>query len=340
MKFIDEVTIEVIAGHGGRGCMGFRREKFIPFGGPDGGNGGNGGGVFLEANASLNTLVDLRFKRVFEARNGHPGEGALRTGKAGEDLIIRVPVGTLVFDAETQEAITDLTQDGERFCVAKGGFHGFGNAHYKSSTNRAPRQITIGFPGERRALRLELKLLADVGLLGLPNAGKSTLIRSISNATPKVADYPFTTLHPHLGVVRVGELQSFVVADIPGLIEGASEGAGLGLRFLKHLSRTAVLLHVVDINYSAEELVTQIHTIEAELALYDPELMNKTRWLVFNKTDLLLPEEIEERILAVTSKLKLVETPVFKVSAVAKQGTERLCQDLMRYLIESKKPSP
>lgn len=336
MKFIDEVTIEVIAGHGGRGCMGFRREKFIPFGGPDGGDGGNGGSVILEADSSLNTLVDLRFKRVFEAKNGQPGEGSLRTGKAGEDLIIRVPTGTLVFDAETTESIIDLTKDGDQFCVAKGGFHGFGNAHYKSSTNRSPRQITIGYPGERRSLRLELKLLADVGLLGLPNAGKSTLIRAISNATPKVADYPFTTLHPHLGVVRVGALQSFVVADIPGLIEGASEGAGLGLRFLKHLSRTAVLLHIVDIHYSTEELIAQIRAIETELALYDPELINKPRWLIFNKVDLLLTSEVEERVATIILKLNLQKTPVFKVSAVSKLGTERLCQDLMRYLTENK----
>lgn len=334
MKFIDEVTIEVIAGKGGHGCLSFRREKFIPMGGPDGGDGGDGASVYLEAISGLNTLIDYRYQRVFKAKNGQPGMGRLRTGKSGEDLVIPVPVGTVVSDAETGEQIGDLTAPGERLCVAKGGYHGLGNTRYKSSTNRAPRQTTQGKPGEHRYLKLELKLLADVGLLGLPNAGKSTLVRAISNATPKVADYPFTTTRPHLGVVRIDELTGFVVADIPGLIEGASEGAGLGLRFLKHLSRTATLWHVVDISGNIKEIVTNIKTIEAELAQYDSALMEKPRWLVFNKTDLLSEAELAERMTQVVHDIQW-QGPVFAISAYTREGTAALCEQMVRVLSES-----
>lgn len=331
MKFIDEVIIEVVAGNGGHGCLSFRREKFIPFGGPDGGDGGDGGSVYLEASDSLNTLIDLRYQRLYRAKGGQSGMGALRTGKSGEDKIIAVPMGTMVYDADTLEFIGDLTKPGERLCVAKGGFHGLGNTRFKSSTNRAPRQTTKGSAGEARRLRCELKILADVGLLGLPNAGKSTLVRAISNATPKVADYPFTTIRPHLGVVRVNELQSFVVADIPGLIEGASEGMGLGHRFLKHLSRTAVLWHVVDINEpNVDEIVHNIKAIETELSQYDPELVNKPRWLVLNKMDLLTEDAIA------THQEKIVKAlhwtgPIFTISAINKENTQKLCQSMMAY---------
>lgn len=333
MKFIDEVTIEVVAGKGGNGCMSFRREKFIPFGGPDGGDGGDGGSIFFEASESLNTLIDLRYQRLYRAKNGESGSGALRTGKSGEDMIIAVPIGTIVYDADTQECIGDLNKSGQRLCVAKGGLHGVGNAKFKSSTNRAPRQTTPGEMGEARRLKCELKILADVGLLGLPNAGKSTLIRAISNATPKVADYPFTTIRPHLGVVRVDELQSFVVADIPGLIEGASEGVGLGHRFLKHLSRTAVLWHIVDISESDDEkIIYHIRAIEKELSQYDPELLQKPRWLVFNKMDLVPNEILFDRMTSLVKKLKW-QLPVFSVSGLTKEGTQLLCQEMMRHLL-------
>lgn len=339
MKFIDQVIIEVVAGNGGHGCMSFRREKFIPFGGPDGGDGGDGGSIYFEASESLNTLIDLRYQRLYRAKSGQSGMGAMRTGKSGEDMIIAVPVGTMVYDADTLEFIGDLTKSGQRLCVAKGGFHGLGNTRFKSSTNRAPRQTTKGSAGEERRLKCELKVLADVGMLGLPNAGKSTLVRAISNATPKVADYPFTTIRPHLGVVRVDELQSFVVADIPGLIEGASEGVGLGHRFLKHLSRTAALWHVVDISEPEESvLIHNIQTIESELAHYDPELLEKPRWLVFNKIDALPEETVAERIASVVDKIGW-QGPVFAVSAIAKEGTHSLCQSMMDYLIHSKTAS-
>lgn len=336
MKFIDQVIIEVVAGNGGHGCMSFRREKFIPFGGPDGGDGGDGASIFFEASESLNTLIDLRYQRLYRAKSGQSGMGAMRTGKSGEDMIIAVPVGTMVYDADTLEFIGDLTKPGQRLCVANGGFHGLGNTRFKSSTNRAPRQTTKGSAGEQRRLKCELKVLADVGLLGLPNAGKSTLVRAISNATPKVADYPFTTIRPHLGVVRVDELQSFVVADIPGLIEGASEGAGLGLRFLKHLSRTAVLWHVIDISEPDDAIVIHnIISIEKELAQYDPELLKKPRWLVFNKIDALPENEAEKRIKKIVKKLKS-KSPVFAISAIAKKNTQELCQAMMDYLVEQK----
>ena len=332
MKFIDQVIIEVAAGNGGHGCMSFRREKFIPFGGPDGGDGGDGGSIYFEASASLNTLIDLRYQRLYRAKTGQSGMGAMRTGKAGDDLIIAVPVGTVVYDADTEEFIGDLTEPGQRLCVAKGGFHGLGNTRFKSSTNRAPRQTTKGSPGEERRLKCELKVLADVGLLGLPNAGKSTLVRAISNATPKVADYPFTTIRPHLGVVRVDELRSFVVSDIPGLIEGASEGLGLGHRFLKHLSRTAVLWHVVDLSEPDDAVVVQqIKTIQKELEQYDPEFLEKPCWLVFNKIDAVAEDEVEKRIKAIVKKIKW-KGRFFAIAAIKKQNTQALCFEMMNYL--------
>ncbi|WP_058442665.1 Obg family GTPase CgtA, partial [Legionella brunensis] len=281
MKFVDEAVIKVEAGNGGHGCLSFRREKFVPRGGPDGGDGGDGGSVFLEASSDLNTLVDFRYQRHYKAQNGQSGMGGNCTGKKGEDLVILVPVGTMVFDIDTGELLGDINEAGERLLVAQGGFHGLGNTRYKSSVNRAPRQTTQGTLGEARHLRLELRVLADVGLLGLPNAGKSTLIRAVSSAKPKVADYPFTTLHPALGVVSVASHKSFVMADIPGLIEGAAEGAGLGHRFLKHLSRTCVLLHVIDIAPIDESNpIDSAKAILNELAEYDPELLDKPRWLV------------------------------------------------------------
>ena len=292
MRFVDEVKIKVEAGSGGRGCLSFRREKFIPRGGPDGGDGGDGGSICLEANPNLNTLVDFRYKRQFKAQNGQAGMGSNCTGKKGDDLIIDVPLGTMVFDAETNEMLGDISGDTTSLLVARGGFHGIGNTRYKSSTNRAPTQTTLGTPGEIRMLRLELRVLADVGLLGLPNAGKSTLIRSVSSATPKVADYPFTTLYPNLGVVRVSPLKSFVMADIPGLIEGASAGAGLGHRFLKHLSRTSILLHIVDIlPFDGDDPIVSAKVIINELGEYNPELLKKPRWLVINQIDKIADSE-------------------------------------------------
>lgn len=332
MKFVDEATIKVEAGKGGAGCLSFRREKYIPKGGPDGGDGGDGGSVFLRADQHINTLVEFRYKRIHKAPNGQPGMGRQKRGVSGEDLYVPVPLGTVVYDAETSELIGDLTAEGQTLCVAKGGFHGIGNARYKSSTNRAPRQTTPGTPGEARHLRMELKLLADVGMLGLPNAGKSTFIKTVSNATPKVADYPFTTLYPSLGVVRVGEFRSFVIADIPGLIEGASEGAGLGIRFLKHLSRTKLLLHTVDIApLDDSDLVESIQTIYAELERFSPELAKQERWLVFNKVDLLLEEEVQERVDDTVKRLQWTG-PVYQISAVNKTGVEQLCYDLMNHL--------
>lgn len=337
MKFVDEAIIRVEAGNGGHGCLSFRREKYIPRGGPDGGDGGDGGSVYFVADNSVNTLVEFRYKRLLRADNGRSGEGRLRTGKSGEDLIIPVPVGTTVYDHETDELIGDLTKQGDRLCVAKGGVHGLGNTHFKSSTNRAPRKTTSGTEGEHRELRLELKLLADVGLLGLPNAGKSTFVSVVSNATPKIADYPFTTLYPHLGVVRIGEFRSFVVADIPGLIEGAAQGAGLGVQFLKHLSRTQLLLHMVDIAPSDEaDIVESIDKIIEELRQFNPELAKKERWLVFNKIDLLPADEVESRCQAVVNKMNW-QGPVFKISAVKKEGTQHLCYKLMEFLEEAKK---
>ena len=329
MKFIDEATIKIIAGDGGGGCVSFRREKFAPLGGPDGGDGGDGGSIYLVADAQLNTLVDFRFQSRYEAERGQSGMGANCTGKSGSDLLIRVPVGTLVRDEETEELLGDLVSAGERVLVAQGGRRGLGNTHFKSSTNRTPRKTTKGTVGERRSLQLELKLLADVGLLGMPNAGKSTLIRSISAARPKVADYPFTTLYPNLGVVRLGPNRSFVVADIPGLIEGAAEGAGLGIRFLRHLSRTRVLLHLVDIAPADEsDPVVQVRQIEYELQKYSAELAQRPRWLVLNKTDLFLRKEAEQRCLSIIERLEWTG-PWFAVSAISRQGTQAICYALM-----------
>ena len=337
MQFVDEAIIKIEAGNGGHGCLSFRREKFIPFGGPDGGDGGNGASVFLEASKDLNTLVDFRYQRNYKAQNGECGRGANCTGKAGEDLIIKVPVGTLVYDIETNELLGDIRVDGERLLVAQGGFHGIGNARYKSSVNRAPRQTSNGKPGDIRQLRLELRVLADVGLLGLPNAGKSTLIRAVSSAKPKVADYPFTTLHPGLGVVSVGAHKSFVMADIPGLIEGASEGAGLGHRFLRHLSRTCVLLHVLDIAPLDEsDPVESAKAILNELAAYNPDLLDKPRWLVLNKIDMLPDTDIrQETIQRIIDGLEWTGR-VFTISAIKSEGTQQLCYALMQLIDEMK----
>jgi GTP-binding protein len=335
MKFVDEATIKVQAGNGGRGMVSFRREKFIPFGGPDGGDGGTGGTVWLVAKQGLNTLADFRYQRSFKAPNGEPGGSADCSGRGGEDLEVAVPVGTVVYDVDTEETLGDLASDGARLLVAKGGRGGLGNQHFKSSTNRTPRKATPGYPGEKRELRLELKLLADVGLLGLPNAGKSTLISAVSAARPKVADYPFTTLHPNLGVVYVGAHQSFVMADIPGVIEGAAEGAGLGIRFLKHLQRTRLLLHLVDIAPPDPEAdpVKDARSIAAELKKFSPELAQRERWLVLNKIDLLPPAEAEKRCKEIVRRLRW-KGPVHRVSGATRQGTQELCRDIMRRLEE------
>ena len=334
MKFVDEVSISVKAGDGGNGMMSFRREKFIEKGGPNGGDGGDGGSVFLEADENLNTLVDYRYTRSFRAANGEKGGSTDCTGAKGDDLILPVPVGTTVIDANTQEVIGDLTVAGQRLLVAQGGWHGLGNTRFKSSSNRAPRQTTPGKPGEARDLKLEMKVLADVGLLGLPNAGKSTFIRSVSAAKPKVADYPFTTLVPNLGVVSVGRYKSFVIADIPGLIEGAAEGAGLGIRFLKHLTRTRLLLHLVDMApIDGSDPADAAETILAELEKFSPSLMERDRWLVLNKADQLLDDEREAARAAVIERLGW-EGPVFVISALEREGTEALSQAIMRYLDE------
>jgi len=334
MKFVDEVSIHVKAGDGGNGMMSFRREKFIEKGGPNGGDGGDGGSVYLEADENLNTLVDYRYTRRFTAPNGQKGGSTDCTGAKGDDLILPVPVGTTVIDAATQEIMGDLTKAGQRLLVAQGGWHGLGNTRFKSSTNRAPRQTTPGKPGEARDLKLELKVLADVGLLGLPNAGKSTFIRSVSAAKPKVADYPFTTLVPNLGVVSVGRFKSFVIADIPGLIEGASEGAGLGIRFLKHLARTRLLLHLVDIApVDGSDPADAAETIIGELEKFSPALTQRDRWLVLNKADQLLDDEREARVSSVVERLDW-KGPVFVISALEREGTEELSQAIMRYLDE------
>lgn len=334
MKFVDEVAIYVKAGDGGNGCMSFRREKFIEFGGPNGGDGGDGGSVFMEADHNLNTLLDYRYTRKFQAQRGENGRGADCTGAKGEDLIMKVPVGTTIIDADTQEIIGDLTENGQRLLVAKGGWHGLGNTRFKSSVNRAPRQTSNGTVGEARNLKLELKVLADVGLLGLPNAGKSTFIRSVSAAKPKVADYPFTTLAPNLGVVKVGTFKNFVIADIPGLIEGAAEGAGLGIRFLKHLTRTRLLLHIVDLApVDQSDPADAAEIIVKEISEFSPSLAERDRWLVLNKIDQLLDDEREERKQAVVERLNW-QGPVFMVSALDHEGTKELTQAIMRYLDE------
>lgn len=334
MKFVDEVSITVKAGDGGNGCMSFRREKFIPKGGPDGGDGGDGGSIWLEADANLNTLVDYRYTRRFNAQRGENGRSKDCTGAKGEDMTLRVPVGTTVIDAGTQEIIGDLTEAGQRLRVAQGGWHGLGNTRFKSSVNRAPRQTTQGSLGELRDLKLELKVLADVGLLGLPNAGKSTLIRAVSAAKPKVADYPFTTMVPNLGVVDVGRMRSFVIADIPGVIEGAAEGAGLGTRFLKHLSRTRLLLHLVDMApLDQGDPVEAVETIVHELGKFSPALTLRERWLVLNKCDQLLEDEQQAVLDDVVERLEW-EGPVFVISAAERQGTDELAQAVMNWLDE------
>ena len=334
MKFVDEATIKVHAGKGGNGCLSFRREKYIPKGGPDGGDGGDGGSVILVAAEGLNTLIDFRYTRNFKAQAGQQGSSAECTGRGGDDLLLQVPVGTTVIDNETGDVMGDLTELDQQLKVAQGGFHGLGNTRYKSSTNRAPRQTSPGQDGEVREIKLELKVLADVGLLGLPNAGKSTFIRSVSAARPKVADYPFTTLVPNLGVVGMSGDKSFVIADIPGLIEGASEGAGLGIRFLKHLTRTRLLLHLVDMMpYDGSTPDQNARVIETELETFSPTLAAGDRWLVLNKIDLLPEDEVEGQCQQVVDALGW-EGPVFRMSGQASQGTKALCAAIMDYIDE------
>jgi GTPase len=335
MKFVDEATARVQAGNGGRGSASFRREKFVPFGGPDGGDGGRGGSVYLRAASGINTLADFRIARTFKAGHGAPGGANDCAGRSGADLHIPVPIGTVVRDAQTQEQLGDLTRDGEELLVARGGKGGWGNQRFKSSTNRAPRQFGPGLPGEKRSLELELKVIADVGLLGLPNAGKSTLIRAVSAARPKVADYPFTTLHPNLGVVSVGPHRSFVMADIPGLIGGAAEGAGLGVRFLKHLQRTGLLLHLVDIAPPDPDAdpVRDARAIVAELKKFSRELAAKPRWLVLNKRDLLPRAEAEKRARTIVRRLRW-RGPHYLISGATGEGTKELCEAVMTLLEE------
>jgi GTP-binding protein len=337
MKFVDEATITVIAGNGGDGSASFRREKFIPFGGPDGGDGGRGGSVYLEGDSGLNTLVDFRHIRKFKSQNGQGGAGRQMTGKSGEDISVRVPLGTIVSDADTGEPLGDVTAHKQRLLVAAGGRGGLGNLHFKSSTNRAPRRTVPGTPGETRNLHLELKVLADVGLLGFPNAGKSTLISTVSAARPKVADYPFTTLYPNLGVVRIDVDRSFVIADIPGIIEGAAEGAGLGVQFLKHLQRTRLLLQLVDLAPLATDVnpATQVRQLETELQQFDPGLMDKPRWMVFTKADLLPGNEAQQKAETVVSELGW-KRPWVLISSVTGEGTRELMQQVSDALLEMK----
>jgi GTPase len=327
MKFVDEAYIDVSAGDGGAGCVSFRHEKYKEFGGPNGGDGGRGGHVFAVADVGLNTLVDFRYSRRHDAKRGQHGMGSDMFGAAGEDITLRMPVGTVISDAETGEVLYELLTPGEVITIAKGGDGGFGNMRFKSAINRAPRQKTPGWPGEKKNLKLELKVLADVGLLGMPNAGKSTLISAISNARPRIADYPFTTLHPNLGVVRVGPSQSFVVADLPGLIEGASDGAGLGHLFLRHLQRTRLLLHVVDMAPFDDSIdnVAQAKAIVNELKKYDPKLYRKPRWLVLNKLDM-VPEDKRAELVATFVRRMRFKGPVFEISALTREGCEGLVQ--------------
>ncbi len=337
MKFVDEATVLVRAGKGGNGAVSFHREKFVPFGGPDGGDGGDGGSVYVLASEALNTLSEFRFTRSFLAQDGEKGKGGNRTGAKGDDLVLNVPVGTMVYDDDTDELLADLTKDGQKMLIAQGGFHGLGNTRYKSSTNRTPRQSKPGTEGEERNLRLELKVLADVGLLGLPNAGKSTFIASVSSAKPKIANYPFTTLHPNLGVVAINPVDSFVIADIPGLVEGAAEGHGLGIQFLKHLSRTSILLHLVDVSPysdSGGDTVNDIVKINRELEKFSQELGDKEQWLVLNKIDLLTEEELAEKIQTIRDELDW-QGEIYTISAVAKQGTMDLCKAIMAHLSDT-----
>lgn len=334
MKFVDEVIIDVHAGKGGDGCLSFRREKYIEFGGPDGGDGGSGSSIWFETDNNVNTLADYRYDRLFRANHGQQGQGRQKTGKSAADLTLKVPVGTTIIDLDTDEVLYDLTELGSRVMVAKGGRGGLGNIHFKSSTNQAPRKTTTGTPGEVRRLRLELKVLADVGLLGFPNAGKSTFIRAVSAAKPRVADYPFTTLVPNLGVVKVDRYQSFVIADIPGLIEGAADGAGLGVRFLKHLARTRLLLHVVDIApIDGSDPADQVTIIEQELAAFSSTLAEQERWLVFNKLDLLDSDTQQQQMDAMVAKLNW-QGPVFGISAATGDGCQTLVYALMQAIEE------
>lgn len=341
MKFVDEATIEVVAGDGGNGCMSFRREKFLPFGGPNGGDGGRGGSVYAVGDRNLNTLIDFRYARRHEARRGENGRGSDQYGAAAEDIVMRMPMGTVITDVETNDVVAELLVPDEKVLIVKGGDGGFGNLHFKTSTNRAPRQKTPGWPGEQKKLRLELKVLADVGLLGMPNAGKSSLITAISNAKPKIADYPFTTLHPNLGVVRVAPEQSFVVADIPGLIEGASEGAGLGHLFLRHLQRTHLLLHLVDIAPFDDTVdpVAQAKAIVLELKKYDQALFDKPRWLVLNKIDMVPVEEREKRVKDFVKRYKW-KGPVFQISALTREGCEPLIRAIYQHVAKLKNVVP
>ena len=341
MKFVDEATIDVVAGEGGNGCMSFRREKFLPFGGPNGGDGGKGGSVYAVGDRNLNTLIDFRYARRHEARRGENGRGSDQYGAAAEDIVMRMPMGTVITDTETNQVIAELLVPDEKMLIVKGGDGGFGNLHFKTSTNRAPRQKTPGWPGEQKKLKLELKVLADVGLLGMPNAGKSSLITAISNARPKIADYPFTTLHPNLGVVRVAAEQSFVVADIPGLIEGASEGAGLGHLFLRHLQRTHLLLHLVDFAPfdDAVDPVAQAKAIVGELKKYDQALFEKPRWLVLNKMDMVPASEREKRVKDFVKRFKW-KGPVFQISALTREGCEPLIRAIYKHVATLKNVVP
>lgn len=338
MKFVDEAYIDVFAGDGGNGCASFRHEKYKEFGGPDGGDGGRGGHVYAVADVNLNTLVDYRYSRRYEARKGEHGKGSDMFGVKGDDIVLKMPVGTIVTDAQTGEVLHELLVPGEQVLLAKGGDGGFGNMHYKSSINRAPRQKTPGWPGEQKELKLELKVLADVGLLGMPNAGKSTLIAAISNARPKIADYPFTTLHPNLGVVRVAMEKSFVVADVPGLIEGAAEGAGLGHQFLRHLQRTHLLLHIIDVAPFDDSIdpVAQAKAIVGELKKYDKALYDKPRWLVLNKLDMVPAEERAVLIKDFVKRFKY-KGPVFEISALTREGCERLVQAVYEHVAKTQR---
>ena len=341
MKFVDEATIDVVAGDGGNGCMSFRREKFLPFGGPNGGDGGRGGSVFAVGDRNLNTLIDFRYARRHEGRRGENGRGSDQYGAASDDIALRMPMGTVITDLETNQVIAELLVPDEKVLIVKGGDGGFGNLHFKTSTNRAPRQKTPGWPGEQKKLKLELRVLADVGLLGMPNAGKSSFITAVSNARPKIADYPFTTLHPNLGVVRVAPEQSFVVADIPGLIEGASEGAGLGHLFLRHLQRTHLLLHIVDFAPFDDTVdpVAQARAIVAELKKYDQSLFEKPRWVVLNKLDMVPAEEREKRVKDFVKRFKW-KGPVFQISALTREGCEPLIRAIYQHVAALKNVIP
>ena len=341
MKFVDEATIDVVAGDGGNGCMSFRREKFLPFGGPNGGDGGRGGSVFAVGDRNLNTLIDFRYARRHEGRRGENGRGSDQYGAASDDIALRMPMGTVITDLETNQVIAELLVPDEKVLIVKGGDGGFGNLHFKTSTNRAPRQKTPGWPGEQKKLKLELRVLADVGLLGMPNAGKSSFITAVSNARPKIADYPFTTLHPNLGVVRVAPEQSFVVADIPGLIEGASEGAGLGHLFLRHLQRTHLLLHIIDFAPFDDTVdpVAQARAIVAELKKYDQSLFEKPRWVVLNKLDMVPAEEREKRVKDFVKRFKW-KGPVFQISALTREGCEPLIRAIYQHVAALKNVVP